>query len=589
MTKSSYFAFLAIIFLWTGVGWGDEEPQAGIAYLVKFKGDRSGGIRQEVKKQASVWRLRDQPPITLGQLSYRMEQDRATIATVLESEGYYDAVFDVSLNTNAQPIEVEIDIALREPYRYRRVELTFLGQPDAELARIKTRLHKGDRVESEMVFDAEKQILNEVKQQGYPFPKLAKRTVNVDRTEKQVDVLLTFDPGTKAYFGPVDVSGLDTLEDTYVRRQLPWKSGDHYDQRLVDRLQRRLLESGLFSRVQTAPTATATNLTSIPIDVALREREKRTVQLGVGISDIGPEVKAFWEHRSIFGAGERFESSVEWNPINFGGKIQLSRPGFLDANQYLILESDAFREHPDAYDARKIRGTAMVRREFNSMLWGGLGIGYRHSLVEQTMNSERFGQILFPVEIEFDGRNDRLNPVRGMQFFGQLTYAEDTLGAEGYLKSRLEARHYAMLSERHRLSSALRLCLGSIDGTGLGGIPADDRFYAGGGGSVRGYEYQSIGTVANQVPTGGDKLLEFSAELRMQPGQKLGYVLFLDGGTAYNGTLSGLDQSLRYGAGIGLRWFTPIGPLRMDAAYPLNPADNQDERLQVYISLGQAF
>ena len=143
--------------------------------------------------------------------------------------------------------------------------------------------------------------------------------------------------------------------------------------------------------------------------------------------------------------------------------------------------------------------------------------------------------------------------------------------------------------ERYRLSSALRLTLGGITGTSIENVPADERFYAGGGGSIRGYEYQAVGPSAAGTPLGGDRLLEFSAELRLQPGRRLGYAAFVDGGTVYNDRVPGADKSLRYGAGIGLRWFTGIGPLRFDAAYPLNPDETQVERTQFYISLGQAF
>ena len=148
-----------------------------------------------------------------------------------------------------------------------------------------------------------------------------------------------------------------------------------------------------------------------------------------------------------------------------------------------------------------------------------------------------------------------------------------------------------MLLRRYRLSSALRLTLGSIDGSGVEvqSVPADERFYAGGGGSIRGYEYQSVGKHINGDPVGGDKLLEFSTELRLRPGKQLGYVAFIDGGTVYNDEYDDYNRSLRYGAGVGLRWFSTIGPLRVDLAYPLNPDSNQKERLQFYVSLGQAF
>ncbi|MBN2704097.1 MAG: BamA/TamA family outer membrane protein, partial [Pontiellaceae bacterium] len=503
MLKLLHVALLAGFLASVMAVYAESEPQEGIAYSVEFRGDRSSGIRKIIKQQASVCRLEDQPPITLGQLRYRIEQDEPLIESVLESEGYYDATFDLTIDTDTEPTQVIIDLELGPAYVYRIVEVIFPGSADKELAEIKPRLRKKQRVQAAAVFEEQERILDEVRRRGYPFPSLIKRTVNVNRAEKVVDVRLEFDPGVKAYFGSVEVDGLETLGDSFVRRQLPWEPGDSYDRVLVERLERRLLESGLFSRVNAEPSEAGAGSNSIPIAVELRERDKRTIQLGAGFSDIGPEVKAFWEHRSLFGSGERFETSVLWNPITVGGGAKLTRSGFLDANQYLVLEAEALREYPDAYDSRKLSASAMVQREFNSELWGGIGVGYRYLLDEQQGLTERYGQLFFPLEMKYDSRDDLLNPVSGIQLFGRTEFYEDTLGAESYLKSRVEARHYAMFIERFRLSSALRLCVGSIDGTSLGGIPAGDRFYAGGGGSVRGYEYQSIGSMLNGRAAGG--------------------------------------------------------------------------------------
>ena len=204
-------------------------------------------------------------------------------------------------------------------------------------------------------------------------------------------------------------------------------------------------------------------------------------------------------------------------------------------------------------------------------------------------SDERYGLAFFPLLASFDYRDDSLNPVRGGHVFGRTAYYHDTLATDSFLKSAAEGRHYHTLWKRYRLSSALRLTLGSIDGASVENVPADERFYAGGGGSIRGYEYQAVGPSAAGTPLGGDKLLEFSTELRLQPGNKLGYAAFVDGGTVYNDLLEDSNRALRFGAGLGLRWFTGIGPLRVDVAYPLNPDVTQVERVQFYISLGQAF
>jgi hypothetical protein len=151
MIKFLNFAILCWIVTAVAV-CAESEPQEGVAYSVVFRGDRSGGIRKTIKQQASVCRLQDQPPITLGQLRYRVEQDQALIKSVLESEGYYDATFDLTIDTNTQPARVIIDLELGTPYVYRLVELSFSGAADAELAKIRPRLLKKQRVQAAAVF-----------------------------------------------------------------------------------------------------------------------------------------------------------------------------------------------------------------------------------------------------------------------------------------------------------------------------------------------------------------------------------------------------------------------------------------------------
>jgi translocation and assembly module TamA len=267
----------------------------------------------------------------------------------------------------------------------------------------------------------------------------------------------------------------------------------------------------------------------------------------------------------------------------------LTRSGFLTANQSLVLDLEASQETPDAYDADKLQVKGMILRDFSTRLQGGIGIGSKYSLIEQLSVTERYHYFFFPLQAIYDSSNDRLNPVSGEQLFGRTSFFEDTLAGQSFLKTQFEGRHYYLLWDRYGLSSGLRLTLGSIDGAAVDAVPADERFYAGGGGSIRGYEYQSVGPQVNGVPAGGDKMLEFSTELRLQPGKRLGYVAFVDGGTVYNELFDSESGGLSYGAGFGVRWFTTIGPLRVDFAYPLNPEANQVERLQFYISLGQAF
>jgi translocation and assembly module TamA len=569
-----------------GTAWADAPA---VEYKARIRGVSESALEKEIEETILTFRLKDRPPATLGQLRRRIDEDLPRIATILDSRGYYDGAVSTEIDTERDPVRVTFNVEPGEQYRFRTVQLRFYGSPDPDLQKIKPSLRKNSRVVASRVFEEQKRIVALLQGRGYPFPVLEKRTVTLDRATQTVDLLLEFNLGTASVYGDFEVEGLESVNRKYIKRQLPWKPGDSYDVKQLDDFENKLLRTGLFATARVAPKPVEDGTNAIPVKITVTERDKRTVRLGVNYSDVGFGAKVLWEHRNFFGSGEHLETSLTWSEIEVGGKISLTRPGFLGSNQSLVLDLDGSYETPDAYDSKKARATTMVLRDFTQEIQAGLGVGYQYSHVEQLTSDERYGLVFFPLQAVLDYRDDTLNPVRGVHVFGRTAYYQDTLASDSFLKSACEGRHYYTLWKRYRLSSALRLTLGSIDGTAVDNVPADERFYAGGGGSIRGYEYQAVGPSANGVPLGGDKLLEFSAEMRLQPGRRLGYVAFVDGGTVYNDLLPNADRSLRYGAGLGLRWFTGIGPLRLDVAYPLNPDATQSERVQFYISLGQAF
>ncbi len=583
-------------FMWVAVcvssfiGAMARADAPAVEYKARIRGAGDSALEKAIKESALTFRLEDRPPATMGQLQRRINGDLPRIETILESRGYYDAAVAAEIDRERDPVRVTFNIEPAGQYRFDRVQLRFLGSPDPSLEKIKPALRKGSRAVASRAFEEQQRIIVLLQRRGYPFPKLEKRTVTLNRENQTVDVLLEFNLGASSVYGAFEVHGLESVNRKYIRRQLPWKPGDPYDAKQLDDFENKLLGTGLFGTARVVPQPGEAGTNAIPVKITVTERDKRTVRFGVNYSDIGFGANARWEHRNFFGSGEHLETSFTWSQIELGGNVSLTRPGFLLANQSLVLDLDASYETPDAYESRKARATTMVLRDFTQEIQAGLGVGYQYSHVEQLASDERYSLVFFPLQAALDYRDDKLNPVRGAHLFGRTAFYKDTMASDSFLKSACEGRHYLTLWKRYRLSSALRLTLGSIDGASINNVPADERFYAGGGGSIRGYEYQAVGpSAADGTPLGGDKMLEFSTELRLQPGNKLGYVAFVDGGTVYNDLLTNADRSLRYGAGLGLRWFTAIGPLRVDVAYPLNPDSTQRERVQFYISLGQAF
>jgi translocation and assembly module TamA len=564
-----------------------DSPMA--EYRAAIKGADDGKMERAIEESALTFKLAGRPPATVGQLRRRVDKDLPMIGKVLESRGYYDGRVTAEIDTGREPFRVTFLVSPGERYRFRNVDLQFVGATDSFFRKIRPAVRKGRHVSATIIFDEQQRIIALMQQNGYPFPRLESRKVVVDREDRAVDVSLVFDPGLAAVYGDFEVVGLETLDSKYIQRQLPWKSGERYDAKVVSDFENKLLATGLFGTARVEPLAPQDGSNSIPVQITVTERSLRTIRVGVGYSDVGPNGKVIWEHRNLFGSGERFRTELAYSPIEYTAGAMLERPGFFRANQSLILDVDATRELPDAYDADKLTTSAIVKREFTRHVTAGTGLRYKYSKVEQLLMVEKYSHIILPVLFQFDNRNDKLNPVKGSQFFAQTSFYEDMNGSESFLKTEVEGRLYQMFWKRPRLSGALRVTLGSVNGASVENIPADERFYAGGGGSIRGYEYQAVGPQVDGTPVGGSQLLEFSTELRLQPGKKLGYAAFVDGGTVYNDLEQDADRTVHYGAGLGLRWFTGIGPLRADVAYPLNPSENQVERVQFYISLGQAF
>ena len=330
----------------------------GIAYKAKIRGADDWEVKRAVKESAATWKLRKQKPSTVGQLRYRMEKDLDIIQSLMESRGYYDGKVTMGLDAERDPARATFLLNLGEQYRFRNFDLFFLGDAAAALGNIKPRVRRKQHVVASAVFEEQLRILEVLTQQGYPFPKLVKRVVNVDRERQVVDVALVFDPGELAYFSEALIEGLDELPVKYIARQLPWKPGDRYDAKEVEDFERKLLVSGLFKYVRVEPQEPAAYTNAIPVTVRVAERDKRTIRLGVNYSDIGPGGKVYWENRNFLGGGERLESSLAWNPIELTGFGRFTRSGFLDAHQSLVLDIEASRETPDAYDADTLTATS---------------------------------------------------------------------------------------------------------------------------------------------------------------------------------------------------------------------------------------
>jgi translocation and assembly module TamA len=329
-----------------------------------------------------------------------------------------------------------------------------------------------------------------------------------------------------------------------------------------------------------------------PVTVELEEAPFRSVAAGLryDTSD-GPAVRLRFEHRNVFGENETFRSTLDAGLQNQRLLLDFRKPQYLRPGQDFVSAFEARHIEDDAYDEIGGTLTAGLQRELNER-WT-VGAGGLIEISEITDNRVTSNAYLFgiPAFAAYDGSNDLLNPTTGERFRLDVTpftgvYLEENTN---FLNLDATASIYRPLDSDARYVVAARTRLGSIISDDVDGIPPTRRLYSGGAGSVRGYQQDFVGPLDDQNdPIGGRSVVEFGAEIRARVWGDIGVVVFADAGSVSQEMFPDFEDGLQYGVGAGVRYYTPVGPIRFDVAVPLDRRD-ADDPFQFYISIGQAF
>ncbi|MGA1863817.1 MAG: autotransporter assembly complex protein TamA [bacterium] len=535
------------------------------------------------------------PVISTNLLQKKAERDIPNLLQALKSQGYYKAEVSVKIQTDVKPVLLIFQIDTGPPFILKTVDIQITEKKSPLLIKLpqpnEIGLILGDRTVSKNIIDAGKKLLHSVKSQGYPFPKITDRKVVVDHARNSVDIGFFLAIGPEASFGKTSFAGLQSVEESFPRSRIPWKEGALFNVDLLSELQNHLIATGLFTSVTAKGGNALDDQGRLPITVSVKERKHRTVKAGISYkTDEGLGGKLSWEHRNFFKKGERVNTNLTISETASTTEAGFRKPGFFRPDQSLILNASLAEEHPEAFKSRNLNGSLILERSLSMKLTLGTGLAYRGSQVDQLGEREGFTLLSLPVYLNWDTSNDLLDPDRGRRLMFQIIPFYDIYGSEmGFVKGYAGYSQYVKLTKSPFMILAGRTSFGSIWGAGRDSIPADIRFYAGGGGSIRGYAFQSVGPLLGDEPIGGRSISEVSVELRIKASDTIGFVAFLDGGSSFESDMPDFNEAIRWGTGLGFRYFTPVGPLRMDIGFPLNRRIGLDKKFQIYISLGQSF
>ena len=533
------------------------------------------------------------PPQNLEELDTEASVLADRVKKALAAKGYMEAVAEPKVDKEAKPPAVHIVIERGVRYRLTSIAIAWPGEPLVALDKASLRSKEGQPVDMQTI-EIDGVALHDMIGKDTCLlslsvtPKL--QLYSVSRTARAV---FAIDHGPAANFGAPTIEGNKTVKDTVIHRAVAWKEGDCYKDAKVEATRTTLIENQLFATVEVTHADTPDPKGEVPMTIAVKERANRSIGAGVEYStDLGTGVYTNWEHRNLFGDAEKLTTSLKLAQRQQALKGLLRVPAFLRDDQVLVLSSSLKRENLDAYEALTFEGNAGVERRLNKNLKAGLGVGYTLSQTKDVLTgTNNYALLSLPGFVEYDSRNNVMDPRSGVLGRLSATPYTETIGDGGqFLKMLATGQSYLSNDDiLFKPTFASRLSMGAIYGAKGDNVPADIRYYAGGGGSVRGYSYQSLSPYFRGDPIGGSSLIETSGELRLRFTEEIGGVAFVDAGNAYASSTPDFSETLYVGAGTGVRYYSPIGPLRFDVAFPLNGKDIGEDGYQIYVSLGQAF
>lgn len=580
-----------------GFSW--ERPANGLDFSSRVTGRRIPDYLRDLLENARELRpdVEDgpPPPATLAQLRRRAQEDERRLQEVLKSEAYYSGRVTTSVRqAQGGAFEVVYFVSLGTRTMIDRFDITYSDYPGggdgrpatgAELGLVPNRAATADRV-----IDLTQKALNTLHNNGYPEAKLDRRRVVIDISSHQGRVTLYMTAGPRFIFGETRIGNPEGRTDpSYVRSLATMREGAIYDRSEVDRTVEALRGTGLFSGISVTSAEAEGDV--LPQQIELSERAPRTVRLGAKWSSSeGAGVQGSWEHRNLFGQAERLTLGLSIAQIEQSATADFRKPNFLRPDQSLLASAEIVHEENDAYTENRIKAGVSLERRLGRWWTGSLGTTFQVTETEDINGRIAYQLIGIPLLLRYDNTDDVLDPREGLRatlagtpYFGASDQSATTF-------TRLEAAGSTYLGLTDELVLALRGRYGLIAANDTADVPGSTRFYAGGGGSVRGYGYQKAGPLdAKGDPVGGRSVLEASAEARYRFTETIGGVVFIDGGQTFSTLEPSFSDPLLWGAGLGIRYYTPIGPVRLDVATPLNRRKNVDDTFQIYVSLGQAF
>jgi translocation and assembly module TamA len=597
-------------------GWkffeGDDNV-AAVSDPVKYSLNFNDGGDKDLKKslsEASALVQDENLPVNgdLG-LVIKARDDRERLLAALYENARYGAVVNITVDGTPidqlppvpefgrdTPVPVTVEVVPGPVFTVGNVSLAGdAGKFDPS----DYGLDIGAQANSTLVISAAGKIVEDLEQEGRPLARLTERGLTADHKTNTVDVRIGAEGGPVAAVGDVTVSGSKTVDHDFIEKWSRLDKNKRYSPQEIKDANERLRKLGVFSSINIVKADRLDPEGQIPLAIEVSDGKQRYFGVGAQFSSLdGFGLQGYWGHRNLFGGAEslkitgsvsRLVDQWDYRDLDYLASVEFSKPGIFDAYSTLNVSAIAQQVNPDTYRSTSFTKLANINYELNKRdtITGGVDLTWNET--EDFRGTGQFLTLSLPVVWNRDASDDKLDPKEGyrLQLTGIPSYEIYRSNFFHTIDTRVTG--YTSFGADKTVTLAGKFAMGSLlMAPELERVPATRRFYLGGGGSVRGYAYQEISPYnANGDATGGRSYMLASFEARVKVTDTVGIVPFID-----VGTVSKLEfpdfKDIRAGAGVGIRYATPFGPLRLDVAMPLNKYED-GSAFGIYAGIGQSF
>ena len=588
---------------------GPAAHAGDVRYQVSFVPSGDKKLDALLGQTSQLVALNQKKPVAPFALIGRAEADKAQFLIVLHSLGYDAGGVDVTIDGLAptdpdvlaaidqQPrgVAARLVVTAHKGPRFLLGKVSFPGLPPG--LRLTGMPRSGEAALAAPILAAAPALTTALHNGGYAFASVGQPQAVAELKTHRLDVTYRVIPGVRVRIGAVSFSGLTRTSPDFLRAHIALKPGQPYSETALDNARDSLLSLGVFSSVSPVPEAAATN-GEVPVMFRVTPQKRHAVTLSIAYAtDQGFTLGTSWEDRDVFGHAESLTLTASGTGIGGTGstspgydvKADFAKPDDLLHGQTLNLTVEALQQDLTAYNRQALLAGASLTRPLGTHLSLTYGPGLTDERVTQQGINRDYLLLQLPATLAYTTVDSVLEPTKGGSASLSLTPTEPLTGASHpFLIIQAQGAMYLRVEPDARGIVAVHGQAGSIQGATQFEVPADQRFYAGGSGSVRGYTYQTIGPLfPDDTPEGGLAVDTVNLEFRQRIGKSYGIVPFVDAGQVSAGSAP-FQGNLRVGAGLGLRYYTSIGPIRADIAFPLTRVAGSGG-FALYVGLGESF